>query len=126
MAANVQLYTLLYVTVANALLIEHGQLSLKRVGGGQIVGTVAKGFAGISPGMSTCQIEVTSAVPAAGFEYDAGDVIQGYIPVEMGVVGPGGKTGKATGFIMEDDLKGALDQPSSYSFNFVGNFPTFT
>jgi hypothetical protein len=125
MAGNPQLYTLLYLTVDNTLLVEHASLDVKRTGGGQIVGTVAKGFAGISPGMKTCTIDVTNAVPAANIEYDAGKAISEYIPVEMGVVGPGGKTAKATGFIMSDDLKHALNQESTYAMSFIGDFPLF-
>lgn len=125
MSGNTTLYTLLYATVENALLAEEQSIDMKRIGGGQIVGTVAKRFAGISPGMSLCQITITSAVPVGGFEYDPGQVIDGYVPVEVGIVGPGGKTGKSKGFIMEDEIKHAMNQESSHTMMFTGPFPQF-
>lgn len=125
MASNSTLYTLLYAYVENALIAEEQSISLKRMGGGQIVHTVAKRFAGISPGSSFCQISIKCAVPAAGIEYDPGTVIDGYLPVEIGISGPGGKTAKSKGFILEDDIQHATDQESSHSISFVGSFPHF-
>lgn len=125
MAGSQQLYTLLYATIGNSLLQQEQSIDLKRIGGGQIVGTVPLGFAGISPGMSVCQINITLAVPAAGFEFDAGQTIQGYVLTELGIVGPGGKTATTKGFIMEDDLKHAMNQESSYTMTFTGSFPQF-
>jgi hypothetical protein len=125
MASNTELYSLVFATVGNAILAEAQTIDLKRIGGGQIVGTIAKRFAGISPGMSLCQISIESAVPAAGFEYDPGDVIDGYVPVKVGIAGPGGKTAKSVGFIMEDQIKGAMNAPSGHTMMFTGSYPSF-
>lgn len=125
MASSLQQYTVLYCTIQNALLSEHGKLSVKRSNGAALVKTVAKGLAGISKGAGMVEVSVENAVPAAGFEYDAGDVIEGLVPIEIGVVGPAGKELKFTGYIMEDDLSHAVDSASSYSFSAVGNFAKF-
>lgn len=123
MSSSATLYTLLYATINSALLLEEQSCDMKRIGGGQIVGTVAKRFAGISPGMSIAQITITSAIPAAGFEYDPGDSIDGYLPIDYAIVGPGGKSAKGTGFIMEDEVKHAMNQESSHTMMITGSFP---
>lgn len=125
MSGNSTQYSLLLVSVNNALLQEAQNIDMKRVGGGNIVHTLAKRFSGISPGSSFCTINVSNAIPASGPEIDFADEIDGYIPVELGVVRSDGKTGKAVGFIMGDDLKQGVDQAASYSFDFIGNFPSF-
>ena len=125
MASNVVLYTLLFATVNNAVIAEEQSIDLKRIGGGQIIHTVLKRFSGISPGSSFCQISIMSAVPAAAIEFDPGDVIDGYVPVDIGIVGPGGKTAKTRGFIMEDEFKHGVDQQAQHTLSFIGAYPTF-
>ena len=61
---TVQLYTLAYVTVENALLTEEASVTVNRATNSQVVNTVAKGYAGESPGAATTEIQVTNAVPA--------------------------------------------------------------
>lgn len=122
MAGALVIYTNAFVTLNNAILSQEASVSIRRTTGSQIVGTVPLGYAGESPGMAMCEIDIESACPIAGFEYDAGTVMNGLIPVELGIVAAG-KTAKAKGFIIEDDFKHALNQEAKQSIRFRGQFP---
>ncbi len=120
--ANLQIYTLLYCTVDGALLTEEAHITVSRNSHAQQVSTVAKGFAGMSPGAPMVEIDVTSAVPAADFEFDPGKFMQTLKVVEMGIVGPGGKVLQAKGFIISDSIKHAVNSESTLDFKWVGQF----
>ena len=85
MAANLSLYSLIYVTVNGALLTEHLSVEVRRLTDAQIIKTVAKGFAGVSPGAPWCSIDVKSAIPSAAFELDPGPFMKALQSVEMGL-----------------------------------------
>jgi hypothetical protein len=123
--AAVQLYSLLYCLVNGKLLTEEASVTLSRSTGSQAVMTVAKGYAGESPGAETVEIDVTNAVPAADFEVDAGPYMETLQAVEIGIVGPGGKTLTAKGFIIGDSLKHSVNSESTYDFKFRGGFAKF-
>lgn len=123
--ANQQIYTLLYVTVQGKLLTEEASVTITRQTGSQAVLTVAKGYAGESPGAAMVEISVTSAVPTADFEYDAGADMQALNFVEIGLIGPGGKQLVAKGAIIKDSLKHSVNSESTYDFEFRGGFSTF-
>lgn len=123
--ANSQLYTLVYVTANNALLSEEASVTMNRASNSQAVHTVAKGYSGESPGAPTIELQITNAVPAAGFEFNAGQYIQQLIPAEMGLIGPGGQQLKATGFIISDSLKHSVNAETQYDFTFRGSFQDF-
>src|SRR6266404_659968 len=111
MAGNLVLYSLAFITFEGSLLAQEASCSIRRTTGSQPVGTVALGYAGESPGMAMCEIEIESAVPIAALEIDPTKVMQGLIPVEIGVV-MAGKVAKSKGFIHEDDYRHALNQES--------------
>lgn len=121
MAADT-IYSLIYVTVNNGLLTEHGSVSVRRTTNAQVVSTVAKGFAGMSPGSPMCEIEVSNAIPNAGFEYNAEEDMLALQNVEIGLQ-VGGKIFVSKGFIIEDSFQHSTDSPSGLSFRFVGTFP---
>ncbi len=125
MAANQQLYTLLYVTVGGALLTEHMSVEVRRMTDAQVIKTVAKGFAGVSPGSLWCSIDVKSAIPSTDFEMDPGPFMKALAAVEIGLQ-LASKQGVSKGFILEDSISGAVDAPSGLSFKFIGTFPDFT
>ena len=124
MAGNLVIYTNAFVTLSNTILSQEASVSIRRTTGSQIVGTVPLGYAGESPGMAMCEIDVESAVPIAGFEYDPTTVMQGLIPVELGIIAAG-KACKAKGFIIEDDFKHALNQEAKQSIRFRGAMPVW-
>lgn len=121
--ANNQLYSLAYCLLNGRLLTEHADITLSRNSNANPVRTVAKGFAGMSPGAPDCEIDVTNAVPAADFEFDPGDDIEQLADVEMGVVGPGGKVAVSKGYIVSDTFTHGVGKESSLSFKFHGVWP---
>jgi hypothetical protein len=122
--ANVQLYTLAYCTVDGKLLTEEASLNVTRATNSQAVTTVAKGYAGESPGAPTIEIQVTNAVPAADFELNAGPFMKALQAVEMGVI-CAGKQLVAKGFIIQDSFKHSVNSESNYDFTFRGGFEDF-
>ena len=123
--ANNAVYTLLFVTVNGKLLMEHGSAQLTRSGNHREVHTVAKGWAGITPGAPDCEMDIDNALPVADFEYDAGSAIFNATQVELGLLGPGGKTAVSKGFILTDTVRQGVNDSAGYSFRFKGSFPLF-
>lgn len=119
--ANVQIYSLMYCLVEGALLTEEASINAVRETGSQAVLTVAKGYAGESPGAATIEIDVTNAVPAADFEYDAGQHMKTLTAVEIGLL-MAGKQLTAKGFIIRDSFKHSVNSESQYDFKFRGGF----
>ena len=122
MAGN-QKYAVAYVLKNGRLLTEEGSCTVSRNSNANPVNTVAKGFAGVSPGAPNCEIEVTNAVPAADFEYDPGQDIDELADVEIGVVGPGGKVATSKGYILSDTFNHGTGNEASLAFRFMGSFP---
>lgn len=123
--ADLQLYTLLYVTLDHKILVEETSITVNRDTGSQPVKTVAKGYSGESPGAGMTEIDVTNVVPQAGFEFDAGKKMAALEPVEMGVIGPGGKQLTVKGFIIGDSFKHSTGSESAYDFKFRGPLEQF-
>ena len=121
-AANFQIYSLIYVTVNGALLTEHLSVEIRRMTDAQIIKTVAKGLAGVSPGAAWASIDVKNAVPSTNFEVDPGPFMQSLAVVEIGYQ-VASKIAVSKGFILEDTLSHAVDSPSGLSFKYVGSFP---
>lgn len=122
MAANdPQLYTLIYVLADSALLSEEASVSLSRETGSQAAKTVAKGYAGETPGAPMVELQVSNMVPAAGIEFDAGDHMITMKPIEMGLLAFG-KQLTFKGFIIQDSIKHAASGEAGYDFNVRGVF----
>lgn len=118
--ANVQVYSLLYAIVNGNLLIEEASCTVNRQTRSQEVNTGPKGYAGESPGAMMMEVDIMSAVPAIGIEFDAYAAMSGLIPTEIGIMGPGGKTLKQKGFIIADTIKHAVNSESTYDFKWRG------
>lgn len=122
--AGLQLYSLAYVLVDGAILTEEGSVQVNRATNSQAVNTVAKGYAGESPGAANCEIQVTSAVPSADFEMNPGKYMKGLKEVEIGVL-VAGKQLTAKGFIISDSFKHSVNNESSLDFSFRGSFAEY-
>ncbi|KYF87787.1 hypothetical protein BE20_24900 [Sorangium cellulosum] len=120
--ANLDLYTKAQVYVNSALLAEEASVTIKRSTGAQQVKTVAKGFAGLSPGSPMCEITVSNAVPSADFELDPGQFMKDLEVVEVTIFAAG-RTATSKGFITDDNFSHAVDTASKLDFTFVGQFP---
>ena len=124
--ANVQQYSLLYGTVNGQLLVEEASITVTRQTRSQEVNTTAKGYAGESPGAVLMEIDFTNAVPAIGLEFDAYSAMASLTPVNIGILGPGGKVLKGKGFIISDSIKHSVNSESMYEFKFRGTMAPFT
>jgi len=118
--ANLQLYTLLFATVDGALLAEEKSVTIDRTTNSQAVNTVPKGYAGESPGAAMSEFTVDNAIPAAGFEFNAGAKMAGLIPTHLYFIGPGGEQYKGECFIISDSVKHGVNQEATYSFRARG------
>ena len=123
MAQN-QLYTLAYVLVDGAILTEEASVTVNRATNSQPVNTVAKGYAGESPGAQSVQIQVSSAVPSADFEMNPDKYMVGLKEVEIGVL-VAGKQLTAKGFIIEDSFKHSVNSESMLDFTFRGSMAKY-
>lgn len=119
--ADLQLYTKASIYKDGSLLSEEADLTVKRMTGAQVAKTVAKGFAGLSPGAPMIQISVTNAVPATDFEYNPGSNMANLDVVEITVFAAG-RTLTSKGFITDDNFSHAVETPSKLSFEFTGQF----
>lgn len=120
---NLQLYTVSFIRRNGRLMSEHVEATVTRNSNASVVRTMGKGFSGVSPGAPDCEIDVTSAVPAADFEYDPGSDMFDNEVIEIGITGPGGKTAVSKGFIMSDTFSQGVGKEASLSFKFMGQWP---
>lgn len=118
---STQLYTQVEVYLDGKKLTEATNVKLTRTTKAQLVETMARGFAGMSPGAKMVSINVENAVPAADFELDPGEYMEGLRVAELTLFAAG-RTLTSKGFITDDGLSGATNSPSGLSFDFVGEF----
>lgn len=116
---DLSLYTLGTFLVQGSVLTEETSVRCRRASGAQIVKTVHKGMAGVSPGAPMISIDADNAVPNSGFEYDPGDAIQGLDIVE-GTLFAASRTLTTKGFILDDSFGHSVENPSNLQFSFVG------
>lgn len=124
--SNLIQYTLLFEYVDGALLAQEHSISIDRTTNSQPVSTVPGGYSGESPGAAMTDVTVESAVPAAGFEFDAGRKMVGLLPAKLYTLGPGGKQLKGDCFIISDSLRHGVNQAATYSFKARGPFRLWT
>lgn len=120
-ASNPVLYSILFtvVTATNkttSLLAQEQEVDITRNTQSQAVETVALGYAGESPGAPMMEVDIVNAIPANGFEFDAGPSMLLLIPAKIQVLGPGGKSVKGNGFIISDSIRHGVNQQARYSF----------
>ena len=127
MALN--LYSIGEIYINSQFAMQEASMTFSRKTNSQAVLTVALGYAGESPGAPMCEVEVTNAVPSAGFEIDPGKF--------MGSTGGGaqtalqpvqftlfvaGKTLVFKGFIIEDSFSHAVNSEAKLNFKARGEF----
>ena len=117
--ANVQNYTKAVVYINGALLTEESNVTVKRESGGNAVKTVAKGYAGRSPGAPMTMITVKNAVPSADFELNPGAFINNSESCEISIFAAG-RTLTVEGFIIDDNFQHGVDAAAELEFNFEG------
>lgn len=119
-----QRYALCNVFVAGiGILAEEVSCRLKRSTNSQAVATVAKGYAGESPGAAMIEIEVDNAVPSADFELNPGRFMTNLSTAEVTFAfSTGGPHLTVKGFIVEDSFSHSVNNASSLSFTFRGPY----
>lgn len=122
--SDLQIYAVMNVVIDGTLLSEHAQASVRRQSGSNPVHTMAKGYAGETPGSKMIEFDVTNAVPAADFELDAGDWMIANKPVEFGVL-VAGRQIRFMGFIISDTLRQGVNQEATYEFTARGQFAEY-
>jgi hypothetical protein len=115
-----QLYALIFPTMDGSLLIEAKSISIDRTTNSQPVSTLAKGYAGESPGAAMSEFTVDSAIPANGFEFDMGKKMAALSTGHLYLLGPGGQQYKGEVFVFADSVKSGVNQEAAYSFRARG------
>jgi hypothetical protein len=123
--SNSQLYTILLSVVGGTLLAEEQEVDWSRTANAVQVDTVAKGFAGMSPGSPMLEVDIRNAMPQGGFEFDAGPYILSLQTVPVQVIGPGGKAMKGDAFIIQDQGRHGVNQQASYNFRCIMSLQLF-
>jgi hypothetical protein len=87
--------------------------------------TLAKGFAGITPGAGQTGVSIDQAIPRAGYDYDWFQRAVGRTPVEI-VAWRGSKKMNIKGFIQTIGEQLGVNQTSVGSIAIIGGEPTFS
>lgn len=119
--ANLERFTKASVYINGQLLSEESNVTAKRMSGAQPVKSVAKGLSGFSPGAGQCDISVSTNVPAADFEYDPGEDIDGVNVVELTILAAG-RSLTTKGVILDDNFAHGVDSAAKLDFNFQGQY----
>jgi hypothetical protein len=119
--ANLERYAKATILINSQVLAEAASVTVKRMTNSQMVETIAKGYAGESPGASRTEISVSNAVPRADFEYDPGKDMNGLDIVELTVLAAG-KALTTKGTILDDNFSAAVNSSVKLDFNFRGQF----
>lgn len=117
-----EVYTLATVYVDGALLTEESSVTVDRDARMQEVNTVAKGFAGMSPGAPIIRIDIENGVPARDFELNPGKyfVNPADIQVVEVTIFAAGRSLTTRGFITKDNFRHAVNAEARLSMNFIG------
>lgn len=117
--ASLQTYEKGALFADGQLLVETTNFSVSIDSKAQEINTMQKGFAGMSPGSEMTQVEVTSALPRAGVDYDSLTKLQGLKVVEM-VLFAGAKKWSTKGYVTNMQMQFGADRASEVSFTFKG------
>ncbi len=113
-----QIYSASAVYIANSQLTENAQVGIDRESGMQPVLTIPKGFAGMSAGAKFMRIRIMNAVPAVGFEWDPGPVMEGIIPVPVTIFAASSSL-ITTGFVEKDAFAHAVNQEAKIDIDLM-------
>ncbi len=117
-------YSNAFVTVNGRLLAEEASVTLTKNSGLNPVFTVAKGFAGMSQGAGTLEIDIESAVPSADFEFAPDAFIKSGSVIEVGVIMANRQT-VAKGFIMSASYSHSVNAESKLSMKIMAGLEPF-
>lgn len=128
--SNLQVYSIASIFITSPskgtiLLAEEGSVTLDRSTASNPVKTVQKGYAGESPGAGMTEVSVESAVPAADFEFEAGQLMADLTPVKFTIFAAN-STLQFDGFIISDTFSHSVDGEAKLSFKARGGLATWS
>jgi hypothetical protein len=109
-------YTLALIELDGLLLTEEADVAVDRDTRSQEQNTVAKEYAGESPGAKIMRIDVTNAVPAADFELNPGPY-QAIGKLARIKIFAAGRTLKTQGFIISDNFRHGVNKEATLMFH---------
>jgi len=117
-----EIYTLAVAYLDGALLTEESGITVDRDARMQEINTVAKGFAGMSPGSPIVRIDLENGVPARDFELNPGKffINPGDIQIVQLTIFAASRSLTTNGFILKDNFHHAVNAEARLSFNFIG------
>jgi|SRR5271169_1026903 len=119
--SNLQLYTLANIYINGSLLAEEASVTIDRATNSQQIITVAKGYAGESPGAPMTEMSIENVVPAADFELNPGKFM-GTLQIVEFTAFAAGRTLTFKGFIISDNFSHAANTASKLGFKCRGSF----
>jgi hypothetical protein len=126
-ASNLQIYSLINVYVAGILAAEEASCTIAQATNSQPVKTVAKGYAGESPGAPMTEVTIDMVNPVAGFEpaqLALMNSMDELVPVQFTFYVASNEL-VFNGFTTNRDLSHAVDTESKISFKARGSYGTF-
>lgn len=124
MSNELQLYATGFVSVDSKILMEETAMSLTKKSGLNPVFTVAKGFAGMSQGATTVEIQIDGAVPSSDFEFMPDQYMRLGTVVDVTVV-MAGRQSVHKGFITEANYSHSVNEASKLSMTILAQFSDF-
>jgi hypothetical protein len=112
-----EIYSLALVEVQGLLLTEEADVSVDRDGRSQEQNTVAKQYAGESPGAGIMRIDVTNAVPSVDFELNPGKFFIGPLVEVQIKIFAAGRTLTTKGFIISDNFRHGVNKEATLMFH---------
>lgn len=114
-----EVYSLAIILIDGSLLTEEASFSMDRDSRAQEVNTVARQFAGLSPGAGIIHADVENGVPSSDFELNPGKYFVKFLkPVELTVFAAG-RTLTTKGFIPKDTFRHGVNAEAKISFHIV-------
>ncbi len=110
-----QTYTEMFAFADGKLLAEAVTITLDHKNNAQPVHTIAKGFAGMSPGANETSIKVSNVHPRVGVEFNAVESLQSLGLVDWVFV-RGAKKVKCKGYITDVSESAGVNKESTYDF----------
>lgn len=114
-------YTNATLYINGAMLLESVSVQITRRTNAQPQLTLAKGWAGMSPGAPMMEVTFSNAVPANGMEYDPGAVMAA-LAEESFTVFAGNASLTTTGFVTEDSFKKAVNSEAAQDITMMCQF----
>lgn len=115
-----EVYTLAIITIDGGLLTEEASVSVDRDSRAQEVSTVAKAFAGLSPGAGIMHVDVENGVPSSDFELNPGKYFAKNLKVCEVVIYAAGRSLTFNAFIPKDTFRHGVNAEAKLSFHIVG------